>query len=109
MLPKVTCLNVFRKGLMQWVAAAVATAVSNVVVACELIRPQALVRRTGAPQPDTGPFPAISIEEDYALILKSNPDGGQGSLGRMCLPHPIRSGETRPPATLRPRRAGQSS
>src|SRR3954471_3135374 len=65
---------------------AVAPAVLDVVVAGELIRAQALVRRTGAPQPDAGSFTPISIEEDHALILKSNPDGGQGSLGRMCLP-----------------------
>src|SRR5688572_25590198 len=70
---------------MRWGAAAVATAVSGVVVACELIRPQALVRRTRAPQPDTGPFTPIGSKENYALILKRNPDGGQGSLGRMRL------------------------
>jgi hypothetical protein len=71
---------------MGWVAAAVVTAVLEIVVGCKLIRPQALVGWPEAAQPNAGSFATISIEEDHALILKSNPDGGQGSLGRMCLP-----------------------
>ena len=70
---------------MRWVAAAVATAVSDVVVAGQLIRAQTLVGRPEAPQPDTGPFTPIGSKEDHALILKSNPDGGYGGLGRMRL------------------------
>jgi hypothetical protein len=59
---------------------------SDVVFARELIRAQTLVRQPEAAQPNPRSFPAIGIEEDHALILKSNPDGSQGSLGDRRLP-----------------------
>jgi hypothetical protein len=68
------------------VAAAVSTTVSEIAVAGEPIRPQAPVRRPETAQQNAGSFPTISIEEDHALTLNRNPDGGQGSLGRMCPP-----------------------
>jgi hypothetical protein len=88
---------------MQWVAAAVSTAVSDVVVACELIRAQTFVARPEAPQPDTGPFTPIGSKEDHTLILKRNPDGGSCGLGRMRLRFSLfdsHKGQARPSGQL---------
>jgi len=61
-----------------WLAAAG----SDVVVARQLIRPQALVGRTRIPQPHARALPTVSIQEDHTLVLESNPDGRHSSLGR---------------------------
>jgi hypothetical protein len=47
-------------------------AASDVVVARQLIGPQALVRRTRRPQMNPRPYATISIKEEYALTLKSS-------------------------------------
>jgi hypothetical protein len=62
-----------------WLAAA---AGSDVVVARQLIRPQALVGRTRIPQPHARALPTVSIQEDHTLVLESNPDGRHSSFGR---------------------------
>jgi hypothetical protein len=49
-----------------------------------LIGPQALVRRTETAEANAGPF-VSRINEDDALVLKSNPDGRQGGLGGATL------------------------
>src|SRR5829696_6708540 len=59
-----------------------AAAGSDVVVARQLIRPQALVGRTRMSQPNARSFPAIRLEEDHTLVLESNPDGRHSSFGR---------------------------
>jgi hypothetical protein len=63
-------------GLMRLAAA------SDVVVARQLIWPQALVGRTRIPQPHARTLPTVSIKEDHTLVLQSNPDGRHSSFGR---------------------------
>jgi hypothetical protein len=57
------------------VAALICAAVSDIVVARQLIRPQALVWWAGVAQSNTGPFTAIGSKEDHVLPLK---DGLKG-------------------------------
>jgi hypothetical protein len=57
-------------------------AASDVVVARQLIGPEALVGRTRIPQPHARTLPTISIKEDHTLVLESNPDGRHSSFGR---------------------------
>jgi hypothetical protein len=57
-------------------------AASDVVVARQLIWPQALVGRTRIPQPHARTLPTVSIKEDHTLVLESDPDGRHSSFGR---------------------------
>src|SRR5918994_1078375 len=50
---------------------------SAVVLARQLIRPQALIGRTRPAQANAGPFISC-LDEDHTLILKSDPDGRHG-------------------------------
>jgi hypothetical protein len=50
---------------------------SAVVLARQLIRPQALIRGTRPAQANAGPFISC-LEEDHTLVLKSDPDGSHG-------------------------------
>ncbi|ANY82530.1 hypothetical protein BB934_30070 (plasmid) [Microvirga ossetica] len=72
------CWPVFRQGPMGL------PALSAVVVARELVRPQTLVRLTGTSQSNARTLSAVSIKEEHALTLKSGLQGCHGRLERTC-------------------------
>jgi hypothetical protein len=59
-------------GLLTGLMRSAAAAGSDVVVARQLIRPQALVRRTRMSQTNPRPHATVSIKEEHALTLKSS-------------------------------------